>query len=142
MTLKKAERMESKVDDEGKEYTFISGNVRLEKDSLTIFCDEASVYKSLEGNHALLFGNVEIRDGGDLTFEAGEGTYFSDTKEIILNDQVTVNFSGGSLTSEGIAYDRANKTIRFLKPTSLSENERETRRYMDGEYDIDTKKIR
>jgi lipopolysaccharide transport protein LptA len=87
----------------------LSGNVRMRQEGTLIYCDTAF----LDGDDALLRGNVVIEQGDSLRIFADSALYYSATRQSDLFGKVVLVNGTQQLFTRKIHYDVANKIATY-----------------------------
>jgi lipopolysaccharide export system protein LptA len=120
----------------GRELRKLSGTVRLRQDSTYIACDTAII----DGNNAILIGNVLIEQGDSVKIFSDSARYFGNERTCDLYSQVVLVNRGKELFTEELNYDLNTKLATYHKGARLNNGQSQLTS-QHGYYFVDDKKI-
>ena len=123
IVLKRSDLAQSQKDAMGREYTLLKGNIWFVQGTVNIYCDEARVYKTPEGNHAIFEGNLKIVDK-DVTITSRKGFYYSNNQLMQLRENVVFRQKDGiTVYTDFLDYDRSKREARYFNGGRLVDQE-------------------
>jgi lipopolysaccharide assembly outer membrane protein LptD (OstA) len=97
------------------------GDVQFKQQNTMLYCDSAFQYES--DNKVEAFGNVRINHNDSLTFTGNKLTYYGNSRQAILEDNVTMKDGITMLTTNRLDFDMNTNKGYYSKGGRITSDE-------------------